>query len=153
MPVQFTDISQTGGGSAITLWLWNFGDGSTSDERNPAHIYTVPGSYTVRLRAANPGGSNSDTKVNYITVNPAYTQPGAAFSADPPTFAQPFTVQFHDRSSGPPTAWSWNFGDGGTSGEQNPGHTYPGNGTFIVTLEVSNPAGSTKSTGFVILGG
>ena len=149
LTVRFTDTS-TGD---PTGWNWSFGDGNTSDERNPAHTYTVPGSYPVRLRTTNSGGTNNETKVNYITVNPAYTQPAASFSADPPTFAQPFTVQFHDRSTGLPTSWSWNFGDGGTSGEQNPVHTYPGNGTFIVTLEVSNPAGSTETTGFVILGG
>jgi PKD repeat protein len=104
------------------------------------------------LRATNSGGANTEMKVNYISVTAAYAQPGASFSADPPTAAQPFTVQFHDRSTGPPTAWLWNFGDGGTSSEQNPVHTYPGNGTFIVTLVASNPAGSTQTTGFVILG-
>lgn len=146
--VWFTDTS-TGSPNG---WAWDFGDGNASTEQSPDHIYTVPGSYSVRLRATNSGGSNTETKVNYISVNAAYTQPGASFSADPPTFAQPFTVQFHDRSTGLPTSWSWNFGDGGTSSEQNPVHTYPGNGTFIVTLEVSNPAGSTDTTGFVILG-
>jgi PKD repeat protein len=149
LTVRFTDTSTGSPGE----WAWDFGDGNTSNERNPSHTYNVPGSYTVRLRATNNGGSNTETKVNYITVQPAYVQPGASFSADPPSFAQPFTVQFHDRSSGFPTTWAWNFGDGGTSAGQNPVHTYPGNGTFIVTLEVSNPAGSTVTTGFVILGG
>jgi PKD repeat protein len=146
--VRFTDTS-TGSPDG---WVWDFGDGNTSSEQNPLFTYTVPGTFTVRLRATNSGGRNNETKVNYITVNPAYTQPAASFSADPPTFAQPFTVQFHDRSTGLPTSWSWNFGDGGTSSEQNPVRTYPGNGTFIVTLEVSNPAGSTETTGFLILG-
>jgi PKD repeat protein len=62
-------------------------------------------------------------------------------------------VQFLDRSTGPPTSWSWSFGDGGASNEQNPVHTYPGPGTFIVTLDVGNPAGNGTTTGFVTLGG
>lgn len=149
LAVRFTDTST----NSPSGWGWDFGDGSISDEPDPVHLYTLPGTYTVRLRATNSGGSNAETKINYISVTAAYAQPAASFSADPPTVAQPFTVQFHDRSTGPPTAWSWNFGDGGTSAEQNPVHTYPGNGTFIVTLEASNPAGSTRTTGFVILGG
>jgi PKD repeat protein len=148
LTVHFMDTS-TG---SPTVWAWDFGDGNRSDLQNPTHIYTSPGSYTVRLQALNTGGSNSETKYYYVTVNPAYVQPGASFSANPPTMAQPYTVQFLDRSTGNPTDWSWNFGDGGSSTEQNPVHTYPGPGTFIVTLNVSNPAGSTKTTGYVTLG-
>jgi PKD repeat protein len=149
LTVYFTDLS-TG---SPTSWAWDFGDNTTSNLRNPVHTYTVHGTYTVRLLASNSGGGNMEAKIYYITVNPAYAPPGASFSADRPTMAQPFTVQFLDRSTGPPTGWSWNFGDGGTSDEQNPVHTYPGPGTFIVTLDVSNPAGSGTTTGFVTLGG
>jgi PKD repeat protein len=148
LTVHFMDTS-TG---SPTGWVWDFGDNASSSLQNPTHIYTSAGTFTVRLRASNSGGSNTETRYYYITVNPEYVQPGAAFSANPPTMAQPYTVQFLDRSSGPPTNWSWNFGDGGTSTEQNPVHTYPGPGTFIVTLKVSNPAGSTKTTGYVTLG-
>jgi PKD repeat protein len=149
LTVRFTDTST----NSPSSWAWDFGDGNTSEEQDPVHMYTTPGAYTVRLRATNSGGSNTETKINYIAIAAAYAQPAASFSANPPTMAQPYTVQFLDRSTGPPTSWSWNFGDGGTSSEQDPVHTYPGNGTFIVTLEVSNPAGSTKTAGFVILGG
>jgi PKD repeat protein len=148
LTVHFIDTS-TG---SPTSWAWDFGDHNSSGLQDPTHIYNSAGTYTVQLRASNSGGSNTETKYYYITVNPAYVQPGGAFSANPPTMAQPYTVQFLDRSTGTPTNWSWNFGDGGTSTEQNPVHTYPGPGTFIVTLKVSNPAGSTKTTGYVTLG-
>lgn len=146
--VRFTDTSA----GSPTSWTWSFGDGATSELENPAHTYSSPGTYTVRLVASNSGGSNSETKVYYITVNPAFVPPGASFSAEPPTAAQPFTVQFLDRSTGPPTQWSWDFGDGGSSAGQNPVHTYPGIGTFIVHLEVVNPAGTSETTGYVRLG-
>jgi PKD repeat protein len=149
LTVSFTDTSA----GSPTGWAWDFGDGNTSSLENPVHIYTIPGDYTVRLIASNSGGINSETKFYYITANPAYAPPGASFSASPPTMAQPYTVQFLDRSTGPPTGWSWNFGDGGSSDEQDPVHTYPGPGTFIVTLDVSNPAGNSTTTGFVTLGG
>jgi PKD repeat protein len=62
--VQFTDTS-TG---APTSWAWSFGDGGTSASQSPSHSYTVAGSYTVTLVAANAYGSNTMTKTSYITA-------------------------------------------------------------------------------------
>ncbi|WP_442919563.1 PKD domain-containing protein [Methanoculleus sp.] len=55
-------------------------------------------------------------------------------------------MQFTDTSTGNPTAWSWTFGDGGTSTEQNPVHTYTAAGTYTVTLTATNAAGSNTTT-------
>jgi PKD repeat protein len=148
LTVRFTDAS-TG---APTGWSWDFGDGNTSTGENPVHVYTEPGSYTVRLEASNSGGSNTETKSYYITVNPEAVPPDAAFAVNPPTAAQPTTVEFIDRSTGLPTSWDWNFGDGASSNLQNPVHTYPGNGTFIVTLMVSNSAGNSTVVGYLTFG-
>ena len=63
--VQFTDAST---GSPV-IWSWNFGDGQTSSEQNPSHIYTVEGPYTVTLQIFNSlQGSAIETKTNYVTV-------------------------------------------------------------------------------------
>ena len=56
------------------------------------------------------------------------------------------TVQFADFSQDLPTSWSWDFGDGATSTQQNPVHSYATNGTYTVTLTATNPAGSTPKT-------
>lgn len=64
LTVGFTDLS-TGG---PTAWAWDFGDGNTSTEQNPVHTYTVPGTYTVSLTASNPYSSDTETKIDYITV-------------------------------------------------------------------------------------
>ncbi len=148
LTVRFTDRS-TG---SPDRWAWDFGDGNSSSVQNPVHTYTEPGSYTVRLVASNGAGGNSETKVYFITVNGAYQSPGASFTGIHPENSQPGTIQFTDRSSGQPTSWSWDFGDGGTSTLQNPVHTFSTPGAYPVRLVVSNPAGSSETTGFVTFG-
>jgi serine protease AprX len=64
LSVKFTDKSS----GSITSWLWNFGDKSTSKDRNPVHKYTKAGKYTVTVTVKNAAGSNIAKKTNYITV-------------------------------------------------------------------------------------
>jgi len=63
----FTDLSS----SVPTIWLWNFGDGNTSNQQNPCHTYASDGTYSVSLTANNANGSDIITKTNYITINTA----------------------------------------------------------------------------------
>jgi len=72
--------------------------------------------------------------------------PVADFSAAPTSGAAPLPVDFTDLSTGAITSWSWDFGDGATSGIQTPSYTYPQPGTFPVTLTVSGPGGSDSLT-------
>ena len=72
--------------------------------------------------------------------------PTPSFSYTPNIGAAPLTVVFTDSSTGSPDSWSWDFGDGGTSTDQNPTHTYVSTGTYDVTLEVSNVDGSNIQT-------
>lgn len=62
--VSFADNSN----GAVTSWLWNFGDGTTSTLQNPTHIYNQDGSYTVSLRASNSVGSDVVTKSNVVHI-------------------------------------------------------------------------------------
>jgi PKD repeat protein len=66
--VTFTDLS-TG---TITSQRWDFGDGHTSAGRNPTHIYTTPAAHTVRVTVTGPGGTQTRTKLDYITVTPPH---------------------------------------------------------------------------------
>jgi hypothetical protein len=81
---------------------------------------------------------------------PCAFEPVASFDADPAAGCAPLDVSFTDTSSGMPAEWLWDFGDGvGTSTEQNPDYTYTLPGDFVVTLVVSNTAGSDTVTGTV----
>jgi len=62
LEVQFTD--ETPGD--FDSWSWDFGDGGTSNEQNPTHVYTLPGSFTVSLIVSGPLGGGTETKVDYI---------------------------------------------------------------------------------------
>ena len=68
--------------------------------------------------------------------------PVTAFTAEPQNGPAPLAVWFTDTSTGNPTAWNWSFGDGNTSSERNPVHTYGAPGTYTVNLTVSNTDGS-----------
>jgi len=139
LTVAFTDES-TG---EITSWDWDFGDGGTSTAQNPSHEYISGGTYTVSLTVTGPGGSDTETKTDYVTVNVA---PTAGFSGSPTSGDYPLTVNFTDQSSGNPTSWDWDFGDGGTSTAQNPSHEYTTAGTYTVTLTAANACGSDIET-------
>jgi PKD repeat protein len=137
LEVTFSDLSS----NEPTSWSWDFGDGQTSTERDPSHTYDQPGDYTVSLTVSNDYGSDTKTEVDYISVGEPI-QPIANFYASPISGTVPLLVTFSDLSVGSPESWLWNFGDGSTSTEQNPSHTYFETGSFSVTLTVSNTLGS-----------
>lgn len=72
--ISFYDLSSNN----PTSWLWDFGDGNTSTQQNPTHTYAGNGTYTVSLTATNQYGSNTETKLNYITINVSGNSPIAA---------------------------------------------------------------------------
>ena len=110
-----------------------------SSEQNPSHTYTELGSYRVTLRAYNTGGSDITQKTDYISVRES---PGvvANFTANVTTGVAPLTVRFTDTSANSPSSWLWDFGDGNSSTEQHPTHTYALPGNHTVTLSINNGA-------------
>jgi PKD repeat protein len=135
--IDFSDLSS----ASPTSWNWNFGDGASSTVQNPNHSYASAGTYTVTLEASNAAGTCSAKKTDYITVF-VPSAPVAEFVADDvtPIVTQP--VNFTDLSTGNPTSWSWDFGDGGASTQQNPVHQYAQGGTYTVTLTATNQYGT-----------
>ena len=130
-------------------WMWDFGgagagEGSNPESSpNPVYTYDAAGTYTVSLTASNAAGS--DTAAQTVTVSLG-TGPVADFSF----VINKRQVIFTDRSTGDPTAWSWDFGDGSQgSMEQSPDHCYADDGTYLVRLTASNDAGSSSSSQFV----
>ena len=137
--VTFTDLSQ----NTPTRWIWDFGDGSTGTGARPDHIYHTTGVYDVTLTASNPDMTNSRTRNQYITV---LNIPRADFTVDKTQGGAPLNVNFIDKSTGAPTSWQWDFGDGAKSTEKNPVHQYTAPGKFTVTLSVSNANGQDSTT-------
>ena len=128
--------------------LWDFGDGtSTTTDKNPVHTFiagNVTETYTINLTATNDGGSDSYTDT--ITILPP--KPDADFVAMSTTTGPvPLAVKFNDTSTGVGiTTYLWDFGDGHTTGDQNPLHPYGHIGLYDVSLTVTSPSGSDTKT-------
>ncbi|HLP21589.1 MAG TPA: PKD domain-containing protein, partial [Chitinophagales bacterium] len=138
--VCFTDMSTYTAGNNITGWQWFFGDLTSSTLQDPCHLYASPGTYTVTLVVTN--SLCTDTITDTVTVP---IQPTAAFTfSGPNCVGQP--VQFTDGSFASINYWQWAFGDGGTSLNQNPFHTYTPSGTYSDTLIVHDIYGCYDTT-------
>ena len=119
-------------------FLWDFGDGSTSTQDNPTHLYTSAGSYTVKLYAFD---STSCNKIDstFLTINVIdIPVAGFNFSPDPPQ--ENTAVQFTNQSTGA-IKYIWYFGDGDSSLNINPSHLFTATGTYDVCLIAINSAG------------
>lgn len=117
---------------------WNFGDGNSSAIQSPSNCYEIEGTYSVSLTVTDANGcSNTLTKSKYITV---YPQPIASFvaSPQPATILSPL-ISFRNTSDGA-SQWLWNFGDASasTSSVEHPQFIYDEEGTYEVTLIVTN---------------
>lgn len=133
--VQFFDTSEAGR-SEITAWLWNFGDGVTSDEQNPFHVFGNIGPYVVTLTVTSAYGTDSKEKTLQVVFRP----PAANFMAMPTEQWTQNPVAFMDTSVAgyaPIVTWAWTFGDDTTSDVQNPIHIYERPGLYAVTLTVT----------------
>jgi len=138
LSVQFTDVS-SGSNAPVVAWFWLFGDGGTSTEQNPAHTYAADGIYEVTLSIVTADSCTSTTTQHVCIGNGGgWEGPDCQamffFIQDSSDLA---TFYFQDYSLGNTTAWLWNFGDGTTSSEQYPTHTYTQPGVYIVTLTVN----------------
>ena len=134
------------GGSYIGGNYWGKPDGTgfsdTAVDKDGDGIsdstYTLPGSsYVDYLPLVYPSNS------------PEPVPPVADFSSDVSSGNAPLTVTFTDKSTGDPTEWNWNFGDGTDSTDKNPVHTYTSAGTYTVTLTVSNADGAASKEGTI----
>ncbi len=133
--VTFTNLSLNAAG-----FEWDFGDGNTSTNVNPANIYSNAGNYTVTLTAIGTGGTNTLALTNYIVVT-NYPAPLASFVADSTNGLAPLTVTFANVSQHA-TEFTWDFGDGNTSTNANPANTYTNAGTYSVSLTAAGAGGT-----------
>lgn len=145
LTVSFTDESEQGT-SAITSWRWDFGDGRSSTQQHPTHVYNQLGRYDVTLTVQTDVGVDAVTVEEYVAV---VTPPTASFDVSAARVTLGTAVAFTDTSdpgSATITDWQWDFGDGRSSEEQHPEYVYESAGAYTVTLEVTTRDGSDVAT-------
>ncbi len=137
-PLEVSFINLTKGGNSS--FLWRFGDGATSSEKNPSHTYLLAGSYTAELTTESNGVFYSKSKV--ASVNVKESAPVADFKTNRVSGKAPLKVVFANTSTGSIKRYAWAFGDGARSAKENPVHVYKSTGVYGVSLTVSGPGGS-----------
>jgi len=128
-------------------WHWDFGDGTTSTLPRPSHTYQAPGTYMVTLTTVRDNGNecgSTDVSVAEITISP---NPEATFTFAPECLNR--AMLFRDNSSvagenNQVVEWLWDFGDGTTSSEQHPRHTYTAAKEYQVMLQVKTNSGCSS---------
>ena len=119
----------------VTSYLWDFGDGATSNAATPTHIYSSQGTYTITLTiTTSTGCTEVYTLPEAVKVG---TVPNPKFSAKPLDVCASQRIQFTDLTD-ISDGWLWEFGDGTTSGSQNPTHVYSDTGYFNIKLTAIN---------------
>ncbi|MDD1676410.1 MAG: PKD domain-containing protein [Methanomicrobiales archaeon] len=111
------------------------------------------GTYEITFMVADAEREDEETITITVGELPAITPPVAAFSNSPVSGYAPLPVAFTDLSTGEPTTWNWSFGDGGTSAEPEPTHTFTSPGSYDVSLTVTHSTGANTSrvTGAVVV--
>ncbi|MEO0526964.1 MAG: PKD domain-containing protein [Bacteroidota bacterium] len=132
----FLEVSTTNTSSNARTYAWDFGvedtDDDTSIEFAPSYTYEVGGTYTITLTSRGDGGQE-DTVVQEITISREMINPSASFTSE----ADFLDVTFSNTSVNG-VSYAWEFGDGATSTDENPSHSYSEGGTFTVALTVTS---------------
>ncbi len=149
LDVSFSAEGSSAPGSTITLYHWDFGDGTTSTGLLSSHKFTTPGSYTTRLTVTNSDGLTSFITTPVLVTAPPEEEnvpPKAVINATPGSGNVPLTVIFSGSGStdedGDIHDYSWQFGDGTSGNGINVTHTYTTSGTFGATLVVTDDDGA-----------
>ncbi len=136
LTIQFMDASS----GYPNNWSWDFGDGNTSTDQNPLHTYDDFGDYYVNLTISDDSSDCNSSVELLVRVGDTIWIPDScmAWFFACPDSSDFMTMHFQDMSFGmyneQPTSWSWEFGDGSTSDEQNPVHTYAQEDEYEVCL-------------------
>lgn len=123
------------GGVEPYNWSWDFGDGNTSYEKDPEHLYLVTGEYNITLTVTDDIGNTAIDETKAYIYNELEADAGDEYNS---TFGEP--VQLFGNATGgiEPYSWYWDFGDGENSTEQEPMHTYTSAGNYTATLTVTD---------------
>ncbi len=139
--ISFTDTSTDIDGEIIS-WLWIFGDGANSTQKNPTHTYPDNGTYTLILQITDDDNTTQQLTQQIQILN---VPPIAQFILNPQKPILKDNITYQDTSidlDGTIVAWSWDFGDDVTSTKQSPKHRYKNQGTYTITLTIIDNDGA-----------
>jgi PKD repeat protein len=140
LTVTFQDTSS----GSPDSWWWDFGDGVTSSDQNPVHVYQEVGDFTVSLTVSRDGASERVEWPGAVTVAPPdVTPPVAEITATNLEGEVPLAVSLEANSAHEVWEWAWDFGDGSSGTGRTLAHTYDTPGTYTVTLTVTGPGGQS----------
>ena len=140
--VNFSDNSNAGG-THISSWQWDFGDGILANQQHPSHTYTLAGNYSVTLKVINSNGCMSNIRKTELIKNSSIT---AGFTTKEFSTCVSDKIIFKNTSSGSSTIKNhWDFGNGDTSSLYNLTYKYATGGNYTVKLIVTNLEGCTDS--------
>ncbi len=127
---------------------WSFGDNSSSNGESTTHSFSEAGTYNVTATASNRKGKSSDQYSRSVVVmNPPVPASIVSLKASNNSPDTETMVRFSASASGDsPLSYAWSFGDGATSSDSAPTHTFGEPGTYTVQLNLSNKAGSDSRT-------
>ncbi len=153
LAVTFTGDQSTDD-NAISSYLWDFKDGSTTNTANASHTFTSSGTYLVELIVKDENGLSNKTITTITVTDPVNSAPIAVIDGNPSTGSAPLSVQFVAGNSSDDnaiTSYFWDLKDGATSTTLNPYHTYTTPGTYEVELTVTDAAGLTDTKTITIV--
>ncbi|MCA1590022.1 MAG: PKD domain-containing protein [Acidobacteria bacterium] len=154
LTVTFSSNGSSDPDGTISGFSWNFGDGTSSTDPNPVHVYNSAGTFSAVLTVTDNSGL---TATKSVTINATATQnqsPVAVAGANVTSGSAPLTVNFSSQGSYDPdgtiASYAWSFGNGATSNQVNPSYTYTTAGNYTATLTVTDNKGATATSSVTI---
>ncbi len=144
----FSATATDAGGGTLT-WLWDFGDGTTSTDETPTHTYAHGGVFDVTLTITDEDDERTRSSGRVVVDNQAPVLESAQATTGWVGDAISFSASATD-APGDMLTWLWTFGDGSTSNEAEPTHTYASEGDWPVTVTVYDGHGGSDSTTFTV---
>jgi PKD repeat protein len=149
LTVQFSSYYYSLDSASAVSYLWDFGDGFTSTDANPVHTYAQEGVYTVTLIATGDDGCTATTVTQVFLQNFQFCWAYINFAPGNDSLEFNFSAEYYGYDSlNTAVSYLWNFGDGTTSTEANPSHTYATEGFYIVSVEVTGADGCSAYAEF-----
>ena len=144
--IQFTgNAVSSNTADPIITYLWTFGDGTTSADKNPSHYFSVVGGYPITLTVTTQGGCTSNNTNSPLVIN-AYPYPTSLFTINSPSLDLPGDDLICTNASTGASIYLWNFGDGSSSTATNPVYNYNDVGIFPITLVATTEFGCSDTS-------